>query len=614
MISLGSSALSALSPWALAGIPLAAALLVYVYRKKGSSSAQVVSSLFLLQNLPRATPGKKRFVPPLQFWIELAIFIALSCAAATFLLSEKGQHIAVVIDSSLSMAATDGSNTTALERAKTLAQSDISHTLPPVRFTVFESDSALEQLTDVGISSVSALAALSSVEQSFAPDRLATHLESLLRRGGYDAVWTYTDRALQGGRVSDKIKVTTVPREHTETLNFWISALTTKIINNETFLVATTNLSSGTPVRVSLATTCYDAAETFSLPPVTFTQSPSSPIQTKLGPVTQEWSHCNVTGTTSEKNFTDRLNVDNSGWITRGSAATEIALVSDLSAQQLGIARLKNFSFTQRPPIQGAVPMLYHRSLPSSPSEQELRAPTLLVFPPNGSLPWGGTAEELPEKKPLEVSRWDTSHPLLKYVKPTLLRIPSAKKLTCPDSSSAILFSASGPLLCAGERNGMRYAIVGFELFPFDGKGNPTLSIFTLNLFSWLFLPSEFTSLGKQPGALAVPADTTSARYVAPSEEPLTISKAQTVEAEKPGIIDLARGSARELMAINVFSEEESALSRTTPLTLPSESGISSKDSNMKPLDLSPWLALLALLIACADILRRLIRKQRWAS
>jgi hypothetical protein len=575
----------------------------------------VVSSLFLLKNLPRATPGKKRFIPPLQFWIELLLFIALSSAAASFLLSETGRHIAIVIDSSLSMAAQDDSGISALERAKARALSDISQTLPPVRFTIFSSHSELKPNTESAVSTVSALTALPGVAQSFAADRLSGHLESLLNRGRYDAVWGYTDHTMQGDSVSSKIRVTTISRDRGETFNFWLAALSTKINQGQTFLEATTNLSSAVATRLTLSATCYGPAGVLSLPSVTFLQSPSSPAVTTLGPVTQPaWSHCNVTVMSPDQLPFDRLTLDNSGWITRGSAATEIELVSDLTAQQLGIAQLRNFSFTTSTAPQPSAAALYHRKLPPVSSEQKLGAPALIVFPPPGKLPWGGTAEEVSAGKPLEVSRWDTSHQLLKYVKPTLLQIPSAKIIRCPESSSPILFSAAGPLVCAGERNGNRYVIVGFELFPFDGKSNPTLSIFTLNLLSWLFIPAELTSLSKQPGTITLPTDTTSARYIAPTAAPLQISEAQTVEAQRPGVLAITRGQMQELFAINVFSEDESMLSRTRALTLPAERAGVTQETEVKPLDLSPWLALIALLIASADIIRRILRKQRWAS
>jgi hypothetical protein len=616
MISLAGSTISALYPWALAALPLAAGLLVYVYRKKGSSSAQVVSSLFLLKNLPRATPGRRRFVPPLQFWIELSLFLFLGCAAATLILSESGKQIAIVVDTSLSMAATDSANTTSLTYAKSAASADISQMFSPARFSVFSANSTLAAITERGVSSASAVAALPSIEASFASDRLASHIESLLQQNLYDSIWVYTDRRNESNGILTKVKITTTPRTEAEPLNFWVVGLATKAIDGQTFVLATTNLSAHSATRLSLSGTCYAASRVVTLPPVVITQRPYAAVTTKLGPLNEDWSYCRITATSVDNDRPDQLPTDNIGWITRASSTTNITLESDLSAQELGLSNLKGFSFTNSSTTQGSTPLLFHRRLPRLLSTSKLNAPTLLVAPQSGSLPWGGRADDLTPEKMLEVTRWEASHPLLKYVKPTLLQIPATKKLTCPESSSPVLFAGPGPLVCAGEKDGSRYAIVGFELFPFDGTRSPTVSIFTLNLLSWLFSGADWNSGNRQPGELPVSADTSSARYVAPEEETpkLSVSQQLTIQAPIPGVIEVLRGGTPELIAINISSEDESMLSRMAPLSIPTSTAVPKTSAKRDPLNLSSWLTLIALAIACADILRRTLRKQRWTN
>ena len=50
----------------------------------------------------------------------------------------------------------------------------------------------------------------------------------------------------------------------------------------------------------------------------------------------------------------------------------------------------------------------------------------------------------------------------------------------------SIINSEQGSILFAGESRGFRFAVLGFEIFPFEGSKTPALSVLTLNLLNWL--------------------------------------------------------------------------------------------------------------------------------
>jgi hypothetical protein len=281
---------------------------------------------------------------------------------------------------------------------------------------------------------------------------------------------------------------------------------------------------------------------------------------------------------------------DNQGWITNSSEGTALRISSPLSALELGLGAVKGFSFSANTvESQRHTPVIYHRMAPSS---DDLVSPTLVILPPAGKLPNGGLARDSGQGA-LAVTRWTSSHPLLKYVNPSLLSFPVARTLQCPGATNPILFSKNGALACAGEVNGVPYGVVGFELFPFDGKRSATVSIFTLNLLSWLAEGSTRSSL----------------------TQTLSIDQQRsTITAPVPGIIELTAEKTRSFMAITLSAREESALNRLPPLTAPAGSVASAAPrSTETPSDLTSWLALVALLTLIGDLIRRIAVRQRWS-
>lgn len=608
MIHIFGTTIAAASPWLLLGIPCAVGLLVYIFRVRGTAQQAVVSSLLFLKELPRRPVGRKTFVPPLQFWLELAILTLLLLATAGLFFTHSGKHVAVIIDSSLSMGALYGSGGTRLEQAKRIATLDINRSATARAYSVFSSATELAPLSAARDGTSAAITAIQSATQSHRADSLQDHIASMLADPSYDAVWVYTDRELQTGSPSPRLVVNTLPVEPATQTNAWIKGVQRTNDGTLTVLLG----YGGASQRDALVDgECYDGGSNVSqkISPQKVTLTPNEQATTSLKPPRSAWEYCRVHVRLQDASLFDSLPLDNEGWVVNTSSAPSIRVVSSLTPQQLGLSKIPKTSFTtETNESSRQAPTIFHRQLPS----QKPTTPSLAVRPPAGPLPWGGdvSAQTLQSR---EITRWDASHPILAYVNPSLVTLPEVHALDCPTTSTPILFSTAGPIACAGEDTGARYLITGFEIFPFDGGTNPTISIFTLNAFKWLFQSSQGSATGSLPTTLPVAENVTSAEYLQPNTSELSM-KGRTVSPQHPGILLLNHDDkTKEHIALNAFEDGESNLSRRTGITISQQTPVTapnSQGSSSEPL--TRWLTSLALAVVAGDILRRIIRRARW--
>jgi hypothetical protein len=640
MSALAGMGLSFAAPWTLAAIPLALGALVYLFRARGELSAQVTSSLFIIKQLPQYLPSRRRFVPPLQFWLELLLAIALGLAASGMILTRTGARVAVVIDTSKSMGALISADETRLQAAVRIASADISQAPNDTRFVVLRAARVVSSsaASPGYLDRSGATSQISTVEPTYETDSLADALNDLQVRAEYDNIWLYTDRAIEGLGSASRLRVVTVPYDPDTAHNIWISSIQVRTPasskqkdaeDNQILEIGLSRVGLGTK-QVLIQATCSDrqSGATFDLPAVAHTLSASNTSLINLGPINSPWSFCRV----YLEGVDDLLAKDNEAWIARTAAIGEIGVVSSLSLENLGLDRLPFGSIVavndgdkseeQKLQEQKFRGIIYHRSEPT-----RLPAiPALVVYPQKGAKLWGALVKgDAPRGSngSVEITRWDESHPLLQYVRPGLIALPTARVLECPSSARAIIHTVGGALLCAGESAGKRYAIFGFELFPFDGLRSPTLSIITLNTLQWLFSSSGATDSGASDiGLVDLPitgdAGERVVKYIAPREQELQIVNRRNVEASEPGVIsvqeiDTARNEER-LLAINSFSDQESNLALTAPISIPSAGMVlprsDSRDTQSNHYQrLWAWSALIIVLI---DLLRRIVLRSSW--
>jgi len=616
MISVLSSSLAATFPWLLIGIPCALSLLIYIYRVRGSSKQTVVSSLIFLQDLPRRPAGRRTFVPPPQFWLELAVFTLLILAAAGLFVRQTGKHVAIVIDSSLSMAALSGSAGTGLEQAKRSASLDVQRESSSTTFSVYSSAVTLEPLSPARSGSTQALVAISGAAQSYRGDALDESVATLLSDSSLDAIWIYTDRPLSGGTASSRVTATSLPFDPSTQTNAWIHSIQERPNDGASSLEVGVGYAGGQPREARLDGECYDErGVTSQLGPVSIGLSTSTRSRGALSLNGATWKYCKARVRLKDPSLYDSLPLDNEGWISRETSKSSWLLSSPLSPDRLGLSQITSITFTDlnqeaRPSSGSQLPIVMHRqALSALPKE-----PVFLILPPTGPLPWGGEILERSTNS-REVTRWDSAHPTLAYANPSTLELSDVRPIRCPDSSTAILFSSVGPIACAGEFNGLRYLIVGFEIFPFEGARAPTLSIVMLNSFKWLSQSSLHAAGSELPNTIKVPDGAVSAAYLKPQEVPLAISESRLVAPNSPGIVAFTYPDrSQKVVALNSFLDSESDLAARAPLSLPPPTPLTTtKPSPSSARDLTLILASLALSVLAIDIARRLIRGSKWS-
>ena len=610
MISLFGTSLGAASPWLLLALPCALGFLVYIFRVRGSSNQTIVSSLIFLKSLPLRPVGRKTFIPPLQFWLELAIISLLILATAGLFTTRSGKHIAIVIDSSLSMGALYGTGGTRLDQAKRMAAHDIAQT-PTASFSVFSSSNELLPLSESHEGSFDAATTVQSTPQTYRQDALQAHVASLVNDPTFDAVWVYTDHELLNPTASRRLVPNSLPIDPSAQTNAWIQSLRADSAESLTSITSEVGYVGATDRSAILDGACFDSkgAQLFTLSPQTLLLSRGHSSQVTMTTPKTTWSYCNVHVRLQDASLFDSLPLDNEGWVAHRSAQGSIALHSALSAQALGLSSLPTWSISADSGDSKNSPAIYHRVTPS-----ELpTAPSLVVLPPTGSLPWGGAS--LSDTDSREVSRWDESHPILTYVKPSLLVLSDIRPLDCPPTATPILFSSRGPLMCAGESFGARYVISGFELFPFEGKKNPTMSVLTLNIFKWLFDSALSASGQSLPVKIQLEPNIASASLLAPTKESLKAIGGASITPRAPGVLSLVSNTGSQtILSLNAFEQKESDLSTTTAVTVsaaPPSYHAAPQAQNSS--SLGRILSILALFVIAADLFRRLKRHLRWS-
>lgn len=622
MISLFGYSIHALYPLVLLGAPLGAAFLVYVYRSLGDSRKTVISSLFLLRDLPRASPGKSKFIPPPQFWIELLCFIALALAATGIIATREGEHIAIVIDTSLSMGASQIDGSTRLDQAKKVALSHLDQSPLYNRFTVFEARGTAHKRTPPEVNASEAADAISALSYSVEQDRLAGTIESLYSSGDYDGVWLYTDHLVtksnsDSNSAQPALRITSLPssQERSNSANIWISDIVETSTPEGSSLTIVVEGSSSTPIPATVTTSCY--ADSLTQPigqPIARQTTVHSGTQTKvtIELLPQGWGFCKAIILPNSTTLYDSITDDSNGWIIHSSSQEKVPLLSPLTPSQLGLDTLKTPTIVSYQSLAASElqnkPTIFHRvELPTSAPP-----PSFAILPPAGALPWGGSISAN-EVKNCEVTRWSTSHPILQYLNVATLVLPSARIITCPDTSSGILFTREGAIACAGESPSGRYVILGFEVFPFDGARSPSTSILVLNIFKWLLQDLALDNRPKTPGYQMIPAGAVSALQVGGNRTITEFDESRRILLQGTSLFQFKdqKGTPISLASSLFSSTYESDVRSENPLTI-NLSSEKNREKKSTSSDLWYYFALAALLVLGWDLTRKLIGKSRW--
>jgi hypothetical protein len=182
-------------------------------------------------------------------------------------------------------------------------------------------------------------------------------------------------------------------------------------------------------------------------------------------------------------------------------------------------------------------------------------ANTLLVMPPGATPPFDFATRSAT----VEIMSWRRPNPLTDGVNFRLFEARRGEFFAPHPWMETIADGTDGGLVLSGERDGRRYIALGFVPFPYLGKRNLPMSVFTLNVLSYLgrlMSPIESYRVG-QPWRVPPGVE----RIVAPSGATFAVTPSRLFDgAVEQGVYQLLNGKDRILRAVNFDSLSESNL------------------------------------------------------
>lgn len=617
----GLARIGFLYPWLLLLIPCVLGFLWYVYRRKGREERLPVASLLFLRQVVRPVRSRRRFFPPLRFFLELLVFLLLVAALAGMFKDEPHRKIALLIDNSLSMGAVsiDGAiSGTTFEQAR----SDVRRLLGTISgdavFDLLVTSPRIQKLNEEPVSGGEVIEMLAAQRAESASDNLEAALQKLAQDDTYDQIHVFTDRA-QSGRPTDAPSALTLhplrPAESaTRPQNVAILDLQLDVpgaSSNRQQVRA--KVAAFTNQSVQITVTLYAFLEDGTRQMIAERQAsvdPQKPLAVDFslsGKVAAAYqATLEVRGPESFRY--NALTADDSAYLSFESGGGQLLLVSDLSAQELGLTQLGSMSVSHLTPeqygnagstLQGKT-IVFHRVMP-----EQLPASNSLFIAPATS---GGEVTVGPLEKDAQVTTWDASSPLTTYTNLPALRIPALRPLTGPAWAENVVRTSRGTALLSAEKAGRRYAFVGFELLPYQGKKSPVLSIVLLNALKWL--SDSALSAGYQAPFSTLEAAERTERVAYVGGEKLwesgQMAEAKRILLPRSGLVEIISADGRSFRAINFFSEGESDLLSIVPVTLPKMKA--REDQQQQPSPFTRELAGLLLALLCLDLLYTSIR------
>ncbi|HEX6437857.1 MAG TPA: VWA domain-containing protein [Candidatus Binatia bacterium] len=579
-----------LNPAALYGL-FALPLLLIPYLVRRKPRRVIFSSLLLfIEHGSEATAkpwGRLRL--PLVFFLQLLLLVLLILALAQPVFSVRLSNIAIVMDNSASMQARED-GTTRVALARDQARRVLGDLGANGKVDIFTIVPQLEKANKAPLSPSDAIALLAGLEAYDLADAPADYgdlLRQLAEDHKYERVYFVTDRPVRGQ--SGAVRVLTVgkPRDNLALSAFTVSP--SSLANRRLEAVVEVANYSARDQRVRVAV-LGDGAETALANRdlrVPAGQTASASFQ---GLSEKRYYIAEIDGN-------DALSLDNRQFAIAANARSLKILAISPRPQALNSLRAipgvtltivapEDYQQTDRSSF--GLEIFHYAALASLPLN-----PSLLILPPDSNpiVKLGN-----PITGPV-ASGWRESHPLSRYLNFALFRPTYARPIIPLTAGEAIIETVQGPLAFTVERQGNRHLVLGFDPFPYLGRENLPMSIFTLNLLEW------FTSVsgGKgratgEPVALGA-AEQESSILTTPQGQKHVLKPGSSSFANTfhQGIYQLARGAERQILAINYHSASESDLRDSKRIEL--KPGASGSNSGSTLFSFWPYLLMASLLL-----------------
>jgi Ca-activated chloride channel family protein len=549
-----------LNPAALYGL-LALPLLLIPYLIRRKPKRVIFSSLLLFTEPGTRAGGRPlgRLRLPLIFFLQLLLLTLLILALGEPVFSLRASNIAIVLDNSASMQTLENQQTRfalAQEKARELL-ADLGVTGKVDLYLTAPRLEKVHGATFEPAEATGVLAALTPFDLADTPIDYQSSLSQMAKERKYDRVFLITDHPAAGQ--TDTLRVITVgqPRDNFAVSSFSISHASLVGPRLEATAEVANFSSKDERIRVALrGGGAVIASRELSVAAgktaqATFVGFPAYPYYEV------------------EIEARDALPVDNRRFAV--PPATQNLRILGISPRPQALNSLRSIAGVTLdliPPQEydkidrsGYGLEIFHYAVPPVLPGN----PALFVLPPdNNPL----VDLEKPISRPA-VSSWREPHPLTRYVNFALFRPAFSRPLRPRISGESIIESPAGPLVFAAEQRGLRQLVLGFDIFPYLGRENLPVSVFTLNLLDWFFHGS-----GAESRATGVPlifGYTQQGNFLlTPSGDKLTLNPGVNNFSATyfQGIYQVDRGAQRELFAVNLKNDNESDLRQPTPIEL----------------------------------------------
>jgi Ca-activated chloride channel family protein len=576
-----------LNPNALYGL-LALPLLLIPYLVRRQPQRVVFSSLLLFSQQASGAmtrPWRRLRLPPI-FFLQLLLLTLLTLALAEPVFSVRVSNIAVILDNSASMQARE-QGTTRFALAREKARDLLSELGTTGKVDLYFTTPRLARIANVALSPGAAAAILEDLVPYDLPDASVDYdkvLKQLAHNRKYQRIYFITDRPAHGQ--SGIVRVYTVghPQGNMAVTSFRIgrSSLANSRLEAE---VTVTNFyprdqrtrvllkGSGALLASREMTLSAGRSETVSFQGI----SPHPYYEAEIDardPLVLDNRRFAVPANTRKLKIL--------GISPRPQALASLRRIAGVSAD---IVSPGDYGKTDRSRYDLEI---FHLSSPATLPA----APSLLVLPPE-------TNPMVQLGKPVSrvvVSDWREGHPLTRYLNLALFRPPYARPFKPKMPGETVIESPAGGLVFAAERQGVRYLALAFDPFPYLGRENLPISIFTLNFLDW-FLDRAGVDGNATGEPIAVGASEQEGFMLTPKGEKQSLPPRSNrfTATFFQGIYRLNNGRGSELFAANLQDPNESDLIKPAALEINDEANKTNTFSTL--IYLWPYLLLLSLLV-----------------
>jgi len=549
-----------LNPTALFGL-LALPLLLIPYLIRRKPQRVSFSSLLLFMekgDAASAKPWGRINLPPI-FFLQLLLLALLIFALSEPVFSIRPSNVALILDNSASMQALeDGKSRFSLAKERAAALVDDLDTGGEV--DLYLTTPRLEKINAAPLSPTEAtriIAAEVPYDLAEPPTDYVNLLPQLAHQRKYERVYLLTDHPARGQSGAARVITVGQPRDNFALTQFEVQRSSLANMRLEARVEAANYSERDEKLKIVLKANGTELANREIVVGTGKTASVS--FEGVAAYPTYEAEIANLDALALDnRHFAVAPNSRNLRILGITPRPRELDSLKAIPGVQIDTVAPSDYDKTER---AGYGLEIYHFATPAA------LPPTaaLFILPPesNSLVNLGAPVNNV------TVSNWRDPHALTRYVNFNLFRPSYARPLKPQTAGDTVIDSASGPLAFATERQGVRYLTLGFDPFPYLGRDNLPMSVFTLNLLDWFFdspagnsqATGEAIFLGKvQNGD----------RIILPGGKSLVITPGVAFfgGAFFQGIYQLKRGGEVELFARNLLDRGESDLRTAAPIAI----------------------------------------------